>query len=179
MIILISGTNGSGKTTLVRRLIELMPEPTEETKIYTRRGDFAVLGKYDGNACGGCDKFSWKGAADDLEAELVRLVEAGVTPILEGSIVSTWGLKRLERLIPHGLVIIQLTTSVEECERRVNARRLEKRGPEKYTPVNPKNLVAKHGGLVSILPKRRALGVDVRERNNEEAFIEARNLLGI
>lgn len=183
MIFLIAGTNGAGKTTAVRRILESLSTPIETTDLYTVHEDrngqhWAILGTYSGSACGGCDKFSWKGAANDLENTLVALAEHDTHAILEGSIVSTWGRDRLARLIPYGLQVLQLDTPVEECERRVNARRLEKKGPEKYTPVNPKNLISKYEGLLSILPKRRDLGIPVDILSQDDAVARVTNLMG-
>lgn len=176
MIVIVAGTNGSGKTTLARRILELLPEPNSQDKMMMEWDDIAIIGKYNGPACGGCDGFSWKGAADDIEAIAVQAIEAGKAVLLEGVIVSTWGKARLQRLIEHGLVIVQLSTPVEICEASVNDRR-KIRMEEKYTPVKPDNLYGKHRGLLNGIEKKREMGIDIRVLGREDAFQEVKELL--
>ena len=178
MIVIVAGTNGSGKTTLARRILELLPEPNSQDKMVMEWDEVVIIGKYDGPTCGGCDGFSWKGAADDIEALAVQAHEAGKAVLLEGVIVSTWGKARLQRLIEYGLVIVQLATPVEVCEASVNERRKIRMG-EKYTPVKPDNLYGKHRGLERGVETRREMGIDVRVLDREGAFLEVKELLSL
>ena len=178
MIIIVAGTNGSGKTTLMRRLIDALGEPKSQNKMVLEWDRTVIVGKYDGPNCGGCDGFSWKGAADDIEQLVVQHHERGQDVLLEGVIVSTWGMERLKRLAQKGLVVVHLTTPVEVCEASVNERRKVRMG-EKYTPVKPDNLVSKHQGLEKGVEKRRAEGIDVRRFDREAAFAEIRGMLGV
>tara|TARA_R110002153_G_scaffold132597_2_gene281651 strand:- start:19042 stop:19578 length:537 start_codon:yes stop_codon:yes gene_type:complete len=178
MIIIVAGTNGSGKTTLARRILELLGEPIRQDKMLMEWEDVVVIGKYNGPACGGCDGFSWKGAADDIEAIAVEAIQLGKAVLLEGVIVSTWGKARLERLIESGLVYVQLATPVEVCEASVNDRRKIRLG-EKYTPVKPDNLYGKHRGLLNGIEKKKDMGIDIRVLGREDAFLEVKELLDL
>jgi len=178
MIIIIAGTNGSGKTTLMRRVIDVMGDPIHQDKMVMEWDSAAIIGKYDGPNCGGCDGFSWKGAADDIESLVNEYDTAGKHVLLEGVIVSTWGMARLKRLAERGLVVLHLTTPVEVCEASVNERRKARMG-EKYTPVKPDNLYSKHGGLERGVEKRRAEGIDVRRFDRDGAFVEVQGILGL
>lgn len=176
MIVIVAGTNGSGKTTLMRRVIDVLGEPQQQDKMFMEWDNVVIVGKYDGPHCGGCDGFSWKGAADDIEALVTSYQELGKHVLLEGVIVSTWGMARLKRLAERGLVVIHLTTPVDVCEASVNERRKVRMG-EKYTPVKPDNLRSKHAGLERGVEKRRAEGIDVRRFDREAAFAEIRGML--
>jgi energy-coupling factor transporter ATP-binding protein EcfA2 len=178
MIIIVAGTNGSGKTTLMRRVIEQLGEPRHQDKMVMDWDEVTIIGKYDGPACGGCDGYSWKGAADDLEKLAVIHHNLGKTVLLEGVIVSTWGMPRLARMQELGLVYVLLDTPAETCEDSVNERRKIRMG-EKYTPVNPDNLLSKHRGLLGGVDKKRAVGMDVRVFDRESAFAEVKELLGL
>ncbi len=190
MIIIISGTNGSGKTHLMRRLIERIKGPSEEIRftrsdskvvsIGTAWEKTTVLGRYD-TACGGCDKFSWGGAGDDLEKLITAAVAKGHDVLLEGLMVSAWGIERLSRLRDLGLQVVHLTTPVQQCIDSVNDRRrarAEREGKE-YTPVNTTNLVSKHGSLQKQNANRRRAGITVHELDREAAFIHVVQQLGL
>lgn len=181
MIVLVSGTNGAGKTHLVRRILDLLPrgDPVAAPAkvVASRHGDVVVIGRYDGPACGGCDAFSWKGAADDIEAVAVGAVSAGAKVLLEGVIVSTWGRDRLLRLASLGLVVVHLTTPLETCIDSVNDRRrvvAASKGKE-FVPVKTDNISAKYHGL----SRKKDPGIEVLELDREVAFVRVRELLGL
>lgn len=195
MIIMISGTNGAGKTYLMRRVLEKLPaiphdfektsndkgKPVQVASVWYDPFYVTILGKYDGPTCGGCDCYSWKGAADSLEQILATEVQQDQKVLLEGVIVSTWGQQRLQRLQPLGLQVVHLSTPLEVCLASVNARRLvraQEAGRE-YTPVKPDNVQGKHEGLQKGLSAKRAMGILTIELDREAAFQYVMSTLGL
>lgn len=184
MIILVSGTNGAGKTTLVRRILDALVARDGLAELGPEGMGLCfksttIIGKYDGPNCGGCDTYSWRGAANDIERIAVQEVQRGNRVLLEGVIVSTWGQYRLARLKKHGLVVVHLTTPLEKCIESVNVRR-RARAEEKgkpFTPVKEDNIVAKHRGLQGGLAKKTMAGITVVEADREAAFTYVRELL--
>jgi len=187
VIVLISGTSGSGKTYIVREIIKELPFNTSllylgsKNKLAGYLWDeppLAIMGNYSA-ACGGCDSLSWKGASDEIEQEIIRQRDLGRSVILEGLLVGTWGVARMGRLVPYGLINILLDTPVEECVASVEARRAEKAAAtgKELKPFNPDNTVGKHGGLLSVLPLRRAAGIPVEVLSREAALARVREIV--
>jgi hypothetical protein len=184
-IALLSGTSGSGKTYIVEQIMrELGPEqstvalgPRSKPGALVWPG-VTIMGKY-GPACGGCDALSWKGASDDIERVVVSEVERGQKVILEGLLVGTWGVPRLTRLVPHGLTVIQLATSPEDCVAAVLARRAERARElgKELKELDPSNTLGKHHGLLSVLPRRREAGINVELLSRDAALARVRELL--
>lgn len=185
MICLLSGTSGSGKTYIVEQVLAALG-PAERTLPLGPRGrpgalvwpGVTVLGRYE-TACGGCDSLSWKGASDDIERVVAEEATRGRRVLLEGLMVGTWGVPRMCRLVPLGLVVVQLATSPEVCVEAVGQRRKERaatRGVE-ATPLDPSNTVGKHAGLLSVLPRRRAAGIPVELLGRDDALARVRELV--
>lgn len=189
-VLMIKGTSGSGKTHLARRIMELYPEngtvigPSLKSKgtmvegHHLRRpvgkGLFA-LGRYYGPACGGCDSFSWRGAADWIVGQILRYDSSGEDLLVEGLMVTTWGADRvigLHRALD--LKVIQLTTPLAKCLAAVQARRAE-RGNTK--PLNPGNTTSKWRGAQSGSRTIEKAGVEVIWADREVAFERAREIL--
>lgn len=132
MIISIRGTNGSGKSTIVRKLFEqcgskphyglLGPRNPEanELKIPNCKTPAFVLGSYR-IMCGGCDGIQ----PYELILELIEKYAQRGHVIIEGMIVtSVYG--RIGQLMEHwkrDSVFLFLDTPLEECIRRIEARR--------------------------------------------------------
>lgn len=194
-VLMIKGTSGSGKTHLARRIMALYPEngTIEGPSMKSAKGTMAyghhlrrppdtgpglfALGRYDGPACGGCDSFSWKGAADWITSQIFEYHGRGEDVLLEGLMVTTWGSDRvigLSRALD--LRVIQLTTSLEECLASVQARRVE-RGNDR--PLNPENTVAKWRGAQSGSKVIEGAGVKVIWADREAAFDRARGILNL
>ncbi len=138
MIIQIRGTSGSGKTTVMREVMDLMGDwnakivEGRKKPLYYRScsdwPDTVVLGHYEESACGGCDTI---GSAPKV-VDLIQEVKAKVI-LCEGLLLSEdvkWA-KQME-----DLHVVFLTTSLEECLRRITKRRKDA-GNDK--PLNPKN----------------------------------------
>lgn len=193
-VLMIKGTSGSGKTHLARRIMALYTGggvvsgpslKSRGTMVYGHhlhrlpdegRGLFA-LGRYDGPACGGCDSFSWKGAADWITGQVLDYHGRGEDVLLEGLMVTTWGADRvigLNRALD--LRVIQLTTPLEECLAAVQARRAE-RGNTK--PLNPDNTSSKWRGAQSGSKVIEKAGVKVIWADREAAFEAAKGILNL
>jgi GTPase SAR1 family protein len=197
VIVLISGTNGSGKTYLMRRLLSRLSDtsimgdvlvtregkskPTHLGRVWGPPHDVTVIGAYDDPGCGGCDKFSWKGASDVLEREVVTAVKKGQRVLLEGLIVATWGVERLSRLKDLGLIVVHLNTLIDDCIGSVNDRRRAKAMTEKkeYMPVKEDNIRSKYDCLKRQNDARRRAGIHVEELDREQAFTFITGVLGL
>jgi hypothetical protein len=187
MIVLLSGTSGSGKTYIVEQLIRdlgphdetftIGPKAQQGGYIWRTRG-VTIMGEYT-SACGGCDRISYKGGSDDIERIVFEQRALDRKVVLEGLLVATWGVARLTRLVWGGLVLIQLTTPVEDCIKAVIKRR-EQRAREagrEPTPLDPTNTATKYRGLRTVLQRRRAAGIPVEELDRAAALKRVRELI--
>jgi hypothetical protein len=197
MIAIIRGTSGSGKSHIAYALIDKLgphdetftlgpPDGRQKLGGYLWRWKApgselraAVIGRYE-TACGGCDAFSWPGAADQLAAKAIQLETRGCDVLLEGLIVSAWATDRLARLGP-GLKTIHLSTPLDVCLDAVNARRRARAEAKsiEFAPVNPENTTKKHAGLLACTARQRAAGMTVEELDREAAKARVFDLFGV
>lgn len=188
MIIILRGTSGSGKSYIVYQAIAALG-PHDETFTLgpkNKLGGYlwhgprvAVVGRYE-TACGGCDAFSWPGAADEIAGRCTELETAGYRVILEGLIVAGWATARLAGL-GKGLVTIHLKTDLKDCLRAVQDRR-DARAKAKGTeasPLNPENTTSKHKSLISATKRQRSFGMPVEELDRDAARARVFELLGL
>lgn len=188
MIINIRGTSGSGKSTIVRSVmshfetkraykmegrkqpIGYVLESPEKTKL-------AVIGHYE-TACGGCDTISGM----DKIFDLVRASAAqGYNVLFEGLLISS-DTKRTIALRDEGndLIVFSLgNVPIDECVAGINARRLERMGPEKFTPVAEKNTRAKYGNTASAMKKLTANLIDARTVGRDDGLDQILEALDI
>jgi deoxyadenosine/deoxycytidine kinase len=189
MIISIRGTNGSGKSTVVR---ELMGTAKSIRPLYGR------LGTKDPEAC---ELLGWgkrvfalgpyttqRRGLDaitdyDKQVELVRDYGTLGHAIFEGFISGKlWGRVGavLEELAPaQGVALLFLSTSLEECIRRVVTRR---RQAGDTRPFNEKNLRAVYDQVQSNLAavrKKHIKGLTIHEVSSEDAPALCLELLGV
>lgn len=195
MIVILRGTSGSGKTHLANQIIAAAGPPDEPGLMLTppnkppRLGGYtwaaralAVVGRYE-TACGGCDGFSWPGAADDITALVLNQDRMMRSVLLEGLIVTSWSTKRLldlQKSATGGLTLINLTTPIEACLDAVAERRsmrYKAKGQE-APPLNPMRTELKHKGLISVTANHRAAGLTVLKLSREEASAQLPGLLG-
>ena len=184
MIINIRGTSGAGKTHVVRRLMRSPgadgvirapeavrgPHPERsgrEILLGYRHAGVFFVGSYEAT-CGGCDKFSWKGAADWVQ-ELVRARAVGGDHVVfEGLSVSHW---KAERFLQLGSVaplkVVLLDTTLEDCLAAVRGRR-EARGVT--DELNPANTVDTFYYAKRKMGADIAAGVDVGLLGRDEAY---------
>lgn len=189
MIVLLRGTSGSGKSTIATKVIEKLGAYDHEIKLgpqqklggYVWRQRQLILGRYT-TACGGCDTLNWKGAADDMEAEIASHCSSGHNVLLEGLVVSSWGGERLLRLIKHSeLRVIVLSTSLEDCISSVKARRIAKaleKGVE-VKELNIDNTVKKYIENLRSIKNNMKIGINVVHLDRQaayEATLDALNL---
>jgi hypothetical protein len=189
-VVLIRGTSGSGKTWIAEQVIAkcggvataqtvklgdpIKPYEKWKTGAYVWKvPPVTVMGRYDAT-CGGCDTLSWKGAADVVEEFVVDQVRQGQSVLLEGLMVSSYGVERLKR-IP-GLTVVYLTTPLETCLDGVNQRRIA-RGAKK--PLNEHNTRAKHHTLLVTNKSNKMAGVKVEPLDRPAAHARVMELLGL
>lgn len=195
MIISIRGTNGSGKSTIMRRLVEIGSQPRERPlppprRVYASLGSrlpeayelyfqgvarpVYVLGPYHLTQCGGCDSI----IPFDLIPKLIEQYAAKGHVVFEGVIVgSIYGqVGTLMERWGKDSVGLFLSTSQEECIRRVQARR---DGRSDGRVFNPKNLMTKFGAVQSV--RKRMLKdniVRVEDVSSDDAVVRILSLLG-
>ena len=192
-IINIRGTSGSGKTFLVREVMRRAEVQSNCTPLLLTgfhpvsgrdillgydypRSKISVIGNY-GPDCGGCDKFSWKGAADWVQMQVVGAAGSGQRVIFEGLMVSSWSLPRfqaLEKVAP--VKVIVLSTPLEECLEAIRQRRLSKGNTAE---LNPESTTGKYKSILSMGYKHRAAGLDVEFLSRGEALVRVCELLGL
>lgn len=185
MIINIRGTSGSGKTTVVKDAMQFFT-PKVEVNIPKRRNPLgywfgevvdgkrkmAIPGHY-ATACGGCDTLS---GYDEI-FNLVRLGGEGAQHVLfEGLLVSEESKRTLalHERFPSQVLVIELTTSQDECLASVQARR-EARGNDK--PLNPANTVNRMRTIRRVCDWLQEQGVAVEQHNRASAAARVRELL--
>lgn len=148
MIIQVRGTSGSGKTTAVREFMKTLdwtPVYKEGRKkpLYYRCGSVALLGHYEGTACGGCDTIGSARAVFDL---IGSVLNQGVEHVVcEGLLLSEdtkWTLQLSE------VRCIFLNTPLKVCLQRIQERR---RQAGNDTPLNPSNTTNR----VSVIERAR------------------------
>lgn len=189
MIINIRGTGGSGKTTLVKTLMEryaqdtnlrvdVMREVEGRPRIVghmiSRGSDhpplFAV-GKYT-TATGGCDTLPNL----DLVYNLLTEHSPPAHAIFEGIMASEEVARAVQLSKIRPLVVITLTTTLEDCLASIRERRLA-RGETK--PLNPKNTTDRFKRVVRATERLRDAGVTTLRLSREGALIKCVDLLGI
>jgi len=181
VILRLSGTFGSGKTTAVRKFIEDYPSETlmGDKKIMGYRIDLTsldvekplfIVGKYD-NVCGGTDSINTQ-----LEvAERIIKAHALGHVLYEGALVSASGLggKVTQITEETGCTVYAfLDTPQDKCIDRVINRRLTAGNTKEF---NPKNLVAKFGGVTACRQHVTEAGfrvVDVDHMNTHPPLVK-------
>jgi len=143
-----------------------------------------VAGHYEG-ACGGCDNLSQ--GLDYIYELIHQALEREEDVIFEGLIVASDWRRCVELRRKSLLLIIGLDTSLEECNRSVDARRAERaerRGKEapplRLDPDGqPKNTRAKFNALLTQRKHFKIPGVDFRVLNRANALDATLQHLGL
>ena len=192
MIVNIRGTSGSGKTYLVRELMARAGPRHEVREAHPQRAGrdilvgyllpltaltaMAVVGDYTAE-CGGCDKFSWKGAADWVQGRVTELALKRNHVIFEGAMVSSWTLRRFREMeVVAPVRVVVLTTPLADCLASVEARR-RARGND--APLNTSHTTDRYRSILSMGQKHRAMGLHVEFLSRAEALAYCCELLSL
>ncbi len=192
MIIQVRGTSGSGKSTLVRRIMERYPvrEPIHEGRRKQPWGyhlsahgpecRLYVPGHYE-IECGGMDTLPR--LSDAMPAVLAEHELWGRDVLMEGLLASEdvrhlLALRDKMGLVPDhpALVVIHLTTPIEECLKSIQERR-SRRGETR--PMSTKNTVNRVATIARACARLRAAGVTVEDHDRTSALVRVRSLLGV
>jgi len=162
MLINLRGTFGAGKSTAVRAILDAgdarpiygaLAQRPEAYELSLAGEPTYVLGPYL-TACGGLDAVQ----PYELICPLIeRYAQAG-NVVFEGALVSgCWGaVGRLLERYGREAIVAFLDTPVDECIRRVQARRAL-RGDDR--PFDPTNLISKHKTIARLKQKLDAAGI--------------------
>lgn len=134
MLINLRGTNGSGKSTAVVDLMNTFSRDKfllHDTVVYKVKATrpLYVLGKYE-TACGGCDTIKTVQQVIDLATELAEQGDV----LFEGILISTTygAVGQWSERYGDDFAFAFMTTPVEECVRRVEARRKAVNNPRPF-----------------------------------------------
>lgn len=189
MIIQIRGTSGSGKSTIVRRTMDRYPmrEPIHEGRRkqpwgYRLSGagvrPLYIPGHYE-IECGGMDTLPRLSEA--LPQVLVEHERGGRDVLMEGLLASE-DVKQLTSLgwassdLREKLVVIHLTTPIEECLAAIRERRARRGNSNPLSEKNTRNRVAV---IVRACERLRAAGVRVEDHDRASAERRVAELLGL
>jgi len=180
LIFNIRGTSGSGKTTIVRQIIDnydikpvlgMVPEGKKERIISYKSPLLTILGSYV-NVCGGCDTFSWKGAANYIEEEARRISGMGSNVLLEG-LVQTAGRKRWEGVNQdHPVMWVFIDTPLEVCIERVLKRNGGREGKRNW-----ENLRGTYADCLDQLEHVKKLGLNYAVLDHNNAYAQMVQIL--
>lgn len=183
MIINLRGTSGSGKTTIVQKIMALY-DTKEEVRQEGRRypiayhcekeghKTLAVVGHYESTS-GGCDSVP----SLDMVYNLIRIAnQLEMDVIYEGVMVSGEYQRCLQLRRDHlPLVVIRLSTSLNDCLDAIRRRRLEKGNVKEF---NPARTIRRDKEVRSMTSKLESGGVAVYHLDRDAALIKCRELLG-
>lgn len=175
MVLNIRGTNGSGKSTAVRHLLDRIGGLESMTPHYENgrkkplyytheETKLALVGHYE-TQCGGGDTIN---GYDKLFGLVMKLCGQGWHVLYE-SMQTSADTKQIIAVKNAGyddIRVVYLTTSLEECIKRIEARR-HARGNNK--PFNPKSTIGKFRGTETSRPKLIAAGIHTRRASVEQA----------
>jgi len=192
-IVLIRATSGAGKTFIAEQVIAragglakahtIALGPPDKPQAKWKTGAYVwdepplvLMGRYEA-ACGGCDTLNWRGAADDVEAVIMDQAISGRAVLLEGLMVSSYGVERLKRMNSIApLTVVYLTTPLADCISSVKARRAAIGNTK---PLNEDNTRAKHHTLTVTNRSNRKEGIVVEELGRDAALPRVMELLGL
>ena len=180
MIMNIRGTSGSGKSTIVKRVMDRFtsqipihipkrrqPAGYELTGGAMESPPLFVVGHYE-SPCGGCDTLSFTGSQDTIWGWVREYHTKGYNVLFEGVIVGDDTRRTIqahEDRLP--LILIELTTPLDECLRGIQSRR-DARGDARK--LNPKNTAKRMSPIRNRMRKFKRMGMDVRNLDRGDAL---------
>lgn len=173
-IVIVRGTSGAGKSTLVREImsgyetktpefIEKRKQPYSYTLTSPGKRPVHICGHYE-TACGGCDTLPTL----DVIFDMARQAHAdGKHVICEGMLLAS-DVKRAAALAleTNDVVIISLTTPIDQCCDNIRARRAAKGNEKELNETNTRNRYEYEQKQVK---KLQAMGVDIRALTYDDA----------
>lgn len=133
MIISVRGTHGSGKSTIVKQIISKFPQSEELKRMARRRPigyklfhparerPLVVPGHYE-TPSGGCDNIS---SVEEAYGVVRKAAHEESDVLLEGILAQHYAVDKFVKLRQFGVVVIVLTTPLEQCITDVLSRRGE------------------------------------------------------
>lgn len=180
MIINLRGTNGSGKSTIVKKVMSLYENLSPLSAPGRRRPVGYLLDKPGSNlfvpghyeiACGGCDTLK---TLDQVYELINEYHPSGDFTLYEGIMVNDDVTRAVELSKRFPLIVISLTTPLDECFRSIRERRESKGNMQE---VNPKSTTNRYKGIKRRLERLRNAGIQVEEMDREKAFERIKELL--
>jgi predicted kinase len=182
-IINLRGTSGSGKSTVVRRVMghygSRTPIPKTGRKqpvgyvcFSGQRRPLWIPGHYE-IPCGGCDTLkSVQEVYDEVQAGL----DQGYDVLFEGLMIQEAKASTFISFAKqNNILVIALTTPIEDCLRAIRERRQARGNLE---PLDPKNTVDRVERVRRNLFKLQDAGVRVLRLDREAAYLKCLNELG-
>lgn len=182
-IINLRGTSGSGKTTIVRNILShgnwVKWNDPDGKKIWGYINldlKWAIVGSYE-NTCGGCDTIRTQ---DETEQRIEFLLDWELNVLFEGLLISTLS-SRWEKFAKRvadkaDVIFYYLDTPVEECLRRVQARR---QAAGNNRPFNPKNTTERVKAIETTYQKLTAAGCYCVKASQEEIMNNLNRWFGL
>lgn len=199
-IVNLRGTSGSGKSHIVREIMAQYPTHVKEfhparkqplayvchkgLSLIERHPPLYVLGHYE-TACGGADTISRVlkfddgtelGGLDLVYYLIHKAADKGMDVIYEGLVVASDWRRCADLKDKHRLLVVGLTTPIEQCIASIQARR-DARGDER--PLSFKNTTQKFKALITQRQHFRANGVDFRPLDRVAAMAACFDHLGL
>jgi hypothetical protein len=185
MIINIRGTSGAGKSTLACKIISLYPvvspnylkgkRPVSLILSGAASGKpLFVLGHYE-IVCGGGDTVTGLGR-DVIYGWMKEARDAGADVMFESVTLSDDYTRTYELMKGHEGLVINLKITVEECIKRVLARRAE---AGNVKPFNVDNTRKRVDAIRTACYRLKQSGIPVEDLDADSAFIRIRHLLRV
>lgn len=185
LVINVRGNSGSGKTHLTRQFMKefgvdqplffdwIADKRKRPHAMVNKKQTIAVVGSYD-NACGGCDTIKTQ---HQVVERVEALWRAGYKLIwLEGLIMSTiyGSVGEYSEQLEDRWVFAYLDTPIEECIKRVKARRVKAGKPPEFNEKNTRNRV---NSIISSRARCVLEGRTVLDLNHKRAFEQVMNFI--
>jgi hypothetical protein len=185
MIINLRGTSGAGKSTLARKVLDLYPVVAPNflkgkrpvslvLSGATNAKPLFVLGHYE-IVCGGGDTVTGFGR-DVIYGWMKEARDAGADVLFESVTLSDDYTRTYDLMKGYPSLVINLKITIEECIKRVMARRAE---AGNVRPFNVDNTRKRVDAISNACYRLKQSGIPVENLDADSAFIRIRQLLRI